>query len=226
MKLKATRRLPRVMTLVVLSLLLGSLMGSAAGCQALGVLTYKIFGPAAVPAKYVPDKKRPMLVLVENYQHQSSGAAASDLLGQYVARELQTYKTAPIIPPEKLQALRDERGEDFRTMSITAIGQAVGAEQVLYVQLQSSDVTPLAGGESFSGQSAATVRVVDVANGETLWPSDLTAGYGVSASVKLGATAKSVQDVRLALNQQLAGEISRLFRKWKPDDMSPESYDE
>ena len=78
MKLNGTRRLPRIFRLLVLSLLFGSLMGSATGCQALGVLTYKIFGPAAVPAKYVPDRERPMLVLVENYQHQSSGAAAGD----------------------------------------------------------------------------------------------------------------------------------------------------
>ena len=217
------KKLPRAILGLVPIFLTSSLLLTTAGCQALGVLAYKILGPPAVAAQYVPNKTRPMLVLVENYQHQSSAAAASDLLGQYVAHDLQTYQIAPIVPPEELQALRDERGADFRTMSITSIGQAVGAEQVLYIQLQSSDVTPLAGGESFSGQAAATVRVVDAATGETLWPSDISAGYGVSANVKLGGTsAKSVQDVRRELNIRLTDEISRLFRKWKPDDMAPE----
>ena len=191
------------------------------GCEVLGVAAYKIAGPPAVEAKYIPDKEKPMLVLVENYQHQTAGAATADVLAHYLADDLESHRIAPIIPFKKLQSLRDAKPADYPTMPITAIGKETGAQQVLYVQLHSSDVTPLAGGEAFTGQSAATVKVVDVATGQTLWPTDIAAGYSVAASTRLGeAGAQTPQDVRQRLNHQLTDEISRLFRKWKPDDLS------
>ena len=126
-------------------------------------------------------------------------------------------------PGQMTRKHRDAKPAEYSIMPITAIGKEVGAEQVLYVQLQSSDVTPLAGGEAFNGQSAATVKVVDVATGQTLWPTDIAAGYTVAASTRLGeAGAQTPQDVRQLLNLQLTDEISRLFRKWKPDDLSGE----
>jgi hypothetical protein len=199
---------------------------SLAGCQLLGLAAYKIAGPPDVPAKYVPDKTKPMLVLVENYEHQSAGAAASDLLAHYLARDLQDHQIAPVVSLEELQALRDAKGAEFARMSITAIGKELGAAQVLYVQLHSSDVTPLQGGESFTGQSAATVKVVDVGDGNTLWPTEISAGYAVVAHVQVGAAnAQDPQDVRRQLNLKLSEQISKLFRKWKPDDMSPASYE-
>jgi len=218
------RRALRPASRAIFILLHAAIILTGAGCGVLGVAAYKIAGPPAVEAKYVPDKTRPMLVLVENYQHQSAGSATSDVLAHYLGRDLQDHQVAPIVPPEKLQSLRDQRGGEFSTMSITSIGQAVGADQVLYVQLQSSDVTPLAGGDAFTGQAAATVKLVDARNGQTLWPTDVSNGYGVSASVRAGAErATTPQDVRRELNLQLTDQISKLFRKWKPDDLSGES---
>ena len=67
-----------------------------AGCQAAGVLAYKLHGPAKVSAEYVPQKK-PMLVFVENYEHQSSVNAHADLLGRMLVKELDAHKIAPLV---------------------------------------------------------------------------------------------------------------------------------
>src|SRR5690348_14928114 len=106
---------------------------SAAGCTALGVAAYKLHGPAKVPAQYVPQQK-PMLVLVENYEHQSSVNAHADLLAHMLVKELGERKIAPLVSLETLQGLRDAKPAEFPKMSMAAIGREVGADQILYVQ--------------------------------------------------------------------------------------------
>lgn len=112
-------------------------------------------------------------------------------------------------------------------MSMAAIGREVGAHQILYVQLHRSDVTPMSGGDSLTGQTAASVKVVDVATGDTLWPSDTAAetGYPVAAATQLGTDrGTNVQDVRQQLYVQLSHQIARLFYKWQPEDEEPEGF--
>jgi hypothetical protein len=197
------------------------------GCTALGVAAYKLHGPPKVPAEYVP-QQRPMLVLVENYQHQSSVHAHADLLGRMLVKELEARKIAPLVSLDRLQALRDARPDAFRTMSMSSIGRAVGAEQVLYVQLRNSDVAPVAGGDALTGQTSASVKVVDVATGDTLWPTDATVetGYPVAAASQLGTrNGGNVQDVRQRMYVDLSHQIARLFYKWQPDEEVPEGFE-
>ena len=197
-----------------------------AGCEALGVAAYKLHGPPKVPAEYVP-AQRPMLVLVENYQHQSSVNAHADLLGRMLVKELEARNVAPLVSLDKLQELRDARPGDFQTMSMASIGREVGAEQILYVQLHNSDVTPMSGGDALTGQTAASVKVVDVATGDTLWPGGVAgeAGYPVSAATKLGTSSGgNVQDVRQRMYVDLSHQIARLFYKWQPEYDEPEGF--
>ena len=197
------------------------------GCEALGVAAYKLHGPAKVPAKYVP-AQAPMLILAENYRNPSSAAAHADVLGQLVAKEFERKKIAPLVPAEKLQELRDARGPaEFKKMSVSSIGKAVGAQQVLYIQLERSDVTPLSGGDSLIGETAATVKVIDVASGETLWPNDVAAeaGYPVATATKMGAqNGGAVADVRQRMYAQLSDQIAKLFYKWQPEYEEAEGF--
>ena len=205
--------------LIVIPLLLS-------GCEVLGVAAYKLHGPAKVPAQYVP-AKQPMLVLVENFQHQSSVNAHADLLGRMIVKDLEQKKVAPLVSLDKLQALRDAKRAEFPKMSMAAIGREVGASQILYVQLQRSDVNPMSGGDVLTGQTSATVKVVDVATGNTLWPADIAAeaGYPVGAGTRLGAdNGANVQDVRQRMYAKLSHEIARLFYKWQPEYEEPEGF--
>jgi hypothetical protein len=196
------------------------------GCTALGVAAYKLHGPPKVPAEYVPEPK-PMLVLVENYQHQSSVNAHADLLGRMLVKELEARRVAPIVPLDRLQELRDARPRDFQTMSMSTIGREIGAEQILYVQLHNSDVTPMAGGNALTGQTSASVKVVDVATGDTLWPGGIAAeaGHPVAAATKLGTSnGGNIQDVRQRMYVDLSHQIARLFYKWQPENDEPEGF--
>ena len=201
------------------------------GCQAAGVLAYKLHGPAKVPAQYVP-QKTPMLVLVENYEHQSSVNAHADLLAHMLVKELGERKIAPIISLEKLQELRDARPGEFPTMSMASIGRELGADQILYVQLHRTDVTPMmgaaGGSDALTGQTSASVKVVDVATGDTLWPGGISsdAGYPVSAATKLAAhNGANVADVRQRMYVQLGHDIAKLFYKWQPEYEEAEGFE-
>ena len=54
------------------------------GCDLVGALTYKIYGPPKIPAKYKPEKTAPMLVLAENARLPSASSTDADLLARYV----------------------------------------------------------------------------------------------------------------------------------------------
>ena len=199
---------------------------AVAGCTVLGVAAYKLAGPPANPAMYTP-AKTPMLILVENYQQQTAANTQSDMLMRQLFGAMEMHDVAPMVPPEKLQELKDAKPLEFPTMPINRIGQAVEASQILYVQLQGSETHTLLGGEGFQGQASAVVKVVDADTGETLWPTDREAGYPVSAATKIGkdsdATPMAVQQ---KLYAKLADDISKLFYKWKPDDMTPDDFTE
>jgi hypothetical protein len=136
-----------------------------------------------------------------------------------VIEQLTDNKVAPVIPAEKLQELRDSKLSKFNSMSVSAIGTAVGAAQVLYIEFDRDSVLPLAGGESMQGEIDVRVKVIDVASGHTLWPTDVSAGYPLSATSTLGSASSkgTVQEVRKRMYLSLADQIARLFYKWQPE---------
>src|SRR5256885_4953570 len=101
------------------------------GCAAAGAIAYKVAGPPKIDAKYTP-AKTPTLVLVENFHHQTSAEPDSDLLARYIGDDLTVNKVVPVVDLDRLRSLRDSKPGEFSRMSISAIGRAVDARQVLY----------------------------------------------------------------------------------------------
>jgi hypothetical protein len=203
-------------------LLISSFILYSTGCAALGVLIYKIMGPAPVAAKYVP-AQTPMLVLVEN-RSQPSATVGPDVLSAYVSEDLTDNKVAPLVPPEELQKLRDSKKAEYAKMSVETIGKMVNASQVLWLQMEEDEVSPLQGGEGVTGHAQVRVKLVDVASGDLIWPKTQADGYLVSASTSLGidSTHAVAQDVHRHIYVSLATQIGRLFHKWTPEDERPQ----
>ena len=205
-------RMPVVTTLLACAAL------ALGGCNVAGALAYKVTGPPPIPAKYVPAKV-PMLVLVENSRNPSNLRLDADRLTRTIGEELAPHHVAPVIDPEKLTDFRRAQGAHYASLSITAVGRAVGAEQVLYVDLIDVSIEPAIGSELLQGRAEARVRVVDVHTGQTLWPSDAAQGQPVGAatsytSVSAGGGESIVRDQLL---DSLADKIAKLFYTWKSD---------
>ena len=92
-------------------------------------------------------------------------------------------------------------------------GRAVGARQVIYVNLVKFSTAAPIGSSELAGGAEALVRVIDVNTGHTLWPQDNSAGREIKYETKheeaVDFTRQSeVQDQISAL---LADHIARLF---------------
>jgi PBP1b-binding outer membrane lipoprotein LpoB len=190
-----------------------------AGCAAAGALAYKTVGPPAIDAEFVPPKV-PTLVLVENARLPAAGIAGSSI-ARDICDQFERYNIAPTIEADRVESLRMKDPKAYREMSMTAIGRAVGAEQVLYVHLEQYTVRMTEGSNLLRGTAMAHVRLVNVKTGETMWPTDSVTGHPIAAETPYASLndAANESGVRMALNKILAIEIGRLFRKWKPDEV-------
>jgi hypothetical protein len=195
-----------------------ALMLVCGGCSAMGAIAYKTIGPAKVKPEYAPPPHEPMLVLSESYSHSEQLQPAADQFANLLADELKKNKVAPVIEPEKLLALRSDRAAEFAKMKIPDVGRALGAKQILYVDLQECDVNATQGSDMLRGVVSANVRVVDVATGKTKWPL-----VGASHPMKADTNymRKEARDTPMAIRNQmlddLSGAIARLFYEYSPD---------
>ncbi len=197
---------------------------SLPGCIAAGVAAHKLMGPRPVEAKYVPAKES-LVVMVENYRRPSSALTDDELLSRYIEGFLRGHEVAPIIDSAKLRELRINRPDEFKQMSIAAAARAVGARQVLYVDVVQSELESLMAGESLRGSTAVRVRIIDAATAQTRWPTDMSDGYPMEQTVSFGKTkARSEQELKQGLYASLGDRISKLFYKWKPETEDPEGF--
>jgi hypothetical protein len=184
------------------------------GCTILGVAAAKLAPDPVIPPQYELAKE-PTLVLVENFHNPASLRMQADSLNRALCDDLLANDAAPLVDSEDAAALRRKDVEAYRKMPLDAIGKAVGATQVIYVDLESFEVTHALASELYSGTALARVRVVGD-NGDVLWPSDSAGGYPISVKVNPRHTAQGVAEdaVRQQLTSDLSMKIGRLFHKW------------
>jgi len=210
-----TQLLHHSITLVLLFL--------AVGCNVVGAVAYKVAGPIPIEAKYTPAKE-PMVVVVERFNAPSSSMTESETLAREIFRELSEHEVAQQIDPIMIVSLRDTDSAKFKKMTVSQIGAAVTAKQVLYVNLTAASIDSADGGVMFRGTMAGRVKVIDVATGATLWPTDAADGYPIAGDIKptLASDRATPEAARLQLIRKMAIGTARLFYKYQPDDDMPD----
>jgi hypothetical protein len=192
-------------------------LGLTCGCQIVGAVAGKALGPTKVKPEYAFPQE-PMLVLAEAYGRANELQPAADELANELADELRQHKVAPLVPGDRLLALRSERPDEFNQMKIPDVGRALGAAQVLYVDLKQCEVDGVPGADVIYGRIEAKVRIVDVATGQTKWPNT---GDGHVLRSDTEYVRKEAHQTPLAVRNQmlqdLAAAIARLFYEYQPD---------
>jgi len=201
-----------VALLVILAPMLG--LAVAAGCTIIGVAAAKLSPPPEIPPQYVLANE-PTLLLVENFNNPASLRIQGDALCRAIFEDLKVNNVAPLVDPDDAAALRRRDVEAYRKMPLDQIGAAVGANQVIYVDLESFEVSHALASELYGGAAMARVRVVG-SNGEVLWPSDSAGGYPVSVKLNPRPAARPLSEdaTRQQLGADLSQKIGRLFHKW------------
>lgn len=211
----------------LLNLLCAALIASAmSGCVAIAAIGSKMAPAPTTPAEYKPDKK-PTLILVESYQNPDLYEVESERIARDVAYAFTEHKAFPVVPTMKATELRSSDRAAFAKMDQSGVARAVGAKQVIYVNLLRFTADPPIGGETVRGEAEATVKLVDADTGRTLWPRDSSVGrqvtYKTPALSAEGTTRNAVQE---QLYQHMSEQIAHLFMDWVDEDQAgnpPES---
>jgi len=207
---------------VFLSLCVAAVLPAVCGCNIFGFLGASANGPDDVPAQYVP-KKESMLVLAESYGAAPSADIDSQYLSYALTKNLKDHNVAPTIDQKVLVQIRDANGEQYDKMTITAIGRAVGAKQVLYVQITSAQLEQPSGSDQVRGAMSAKVRIVDCDTGETRWPAGSRTGAVVQIQTNWARTSTSQTKIHDTMADDLAEAIGKLFHSYTPDHFTDTS---
>ncbi len=200
-----------------------ALAGGSGGCTVAGVLWYNAFGDPPVHAQYELPKV-PTLVLVENHRNASETQADADVIARAVSTELKDRGGYEIVSADKLVPLREEDAAKFQAMNTDEIGRAVGAKQVVYVDLVESDIGADPSGGAVHSKTTARIKVVDVEKGKTAWP--LTDAKGLELTAKRDYDrydSAGASNMRADTFAQLSSKIAKLFYTWKPDNQQEET---
>jgi hypothetical protein len=217
----SSTNLPMNLLRTALALLLLALLILPSGCAAAGAAAYVLQPPQKVEARYKPTT-RPMAILVETYRAKGGGGPGGqtvtvrDSLASYVAIELRKNKVTDVVDTSKIFDLRSLDPAAFRKMSIDSVGRRVGADQVLYVDLLKFKVESSIGHDMVRGELQALVKIVDAANGETLWPKGAEQGFEVNVDTPFTRTDDTTTPTTVedALARSAADQIAKLFYTW------------
>jgi hypothetical protein len=193
------------------------------GCSIIGAVADKAVGSMPQPAIYVPDKTQSMVVVAENYSNPADSDVETEQLARFIYTTLCDNKVSPQIDPALVIDLRSQDPQKFHAMTVPQIGRAVGAKQVLYVNITQESLSEPIGGEMVHGECTARVKVIDASNGQIRWPPEQAQGFPITVqtpdmkpSGQSGDSDEAI--VREALQRDIAEKISRLFYAHEPDD--------
>ncbi|MBX3363725.1 MAG: hypothetical protein KF866_03070 [Phycisphaeraceae bacterium] len=157
-------------TLVALAIPCLPLLGGLSGCNYVASAALLIEGPPKMPAAYKLNAKRPTVVFVDDRRNRLPRRIMRDMIAENAERTLLAQGViAPNLLISHRSAVAVSTGESFdKPLSIIEIGQAVGAEVIVYVTVDEFTLSP--DGTSFIPSASMRVKVLDTVTGERLWP--------------------------------------------------------
>ncbi len=156
------------------------------GCNILGPMLYLAHGPEKIPQLYELDADRPTVIFFDD---------RAGILPNAGLRETVTHTASQILLDKKVVnrmidaraatavVANEPRGD---LLPISAIGQKVGADIVIYVEPELFTLSP--DNQTFVPTARLKIKIIDAANDTRLWP-DKREGYtlDIVAHTKQGA---------------------------------------
>lgn len=206
-----TMSFPRIFMMLLASAACMLLVG---GCVYAGFAA-AVLDPPKVEALYVPPQT-PMLILVENRENPEMSVVQSDEIISYIMDDLVAYKVCPLVDRKKFEQLRDRNEKDLSKMTISEIGKAVGADQVLYVDVKRSSVGGIEG-VPVHGRIDIAMRVVDVKTGNTMFPKPMVGEHQMSFETSMTSGGTDQVEMRRALAASAGTGVGRVLHTFYPE---------
>ncbi|MFP3938149.1 MAG: hypothetical protein ACLFVW_07380 [Phycisphaerae bacterium] len=149
------------------------------GCSAIGWTVALFAPPEKEPAVYKPPKGKTYLVFVDDIaspvEYEGVKGELTEQLNQRLERHRIASRTVDYSDVVKLVSA----SPDFNQLPISEVGRKLGAEMVLYVQIDRFELSEYANTSTWNGVLEASARVVDADKRKRLWPEDRPSGYPV-----------------------------------------------
>ena len=193
------------------------------GCNIVGPVVAVAAGPPKVEARHTLANV-PTVVFIDDRKNLVSPTNLRRAIADRATQELMLNElvTTTINPQDAiLIASRSDKASDL--MDIEAVGRAVGAHQVIYVQITMFAETP--DGFTPVPTAAANVKVIDVTNHQRVFPgNDMADGYpvkhsGAPVDPSLYASRPTRQKINESLASELGDQIAKLFYKHEYVDL-------
>jgi hypothetical protein len=174
------------------------------------------FGPEKkVPAKYEPPAGKTILVFVDDMLHPVDYEPVKIELAEMLNKQLIDHKVAAKTIPYSRLGEFIAATPSFNSLAVGEVGRKLGADMVLYVQIDEFGLRDAAAAaELWKGRLGTTVRLVDVTKGR-LWPTDDPAGHMVLPKAETQTVSDSSQARGEQISKELAAEtadkIAKLF---------------
>lgn len=186
-----------------------------AGCNVVAPFAYLVEGPPKVPARHQLDPDRATVIFIDDLENNLPRRSLSDMTGR-IAEE--TLLRQGIVSSDYLitnRAARQVAAADTSAnrTSIVDVGRAVGAEVVVYVDIESFGLT--AANAQLAPEARARVKVLDAASNERIWPTSDDGHPLVAQTNTRPEFAVISRDERYRIEEVLANELgtelARLF---------------
>lgn len=168
--------------------------------------------PKKVDAEFELAKGKKVLVFVDDMLNPVSVPLVKIELSRQLGKQLVAHEVAAETVSYDRLADLVAATPNFNRLTVGEVGQKVGADIVVYVQMDEFTLKDEGVEELWRGRLQTTVRVVDVVKGR-LWPRDRPEGYPVPA-VTTPTQADSeirAEELTRTLAAQMADRIAKLF---------------
>lgn len=221
-KVKSTivTTMPTRTTLTAFFLLIGASL-SLGACNIIGPVAAVVTPPPTVPAEYTL-QDRPTVVFIDDRENVVNPISFRRMIADKISEDLMVKKLVThTIRPHDAMAIASRQDSRTAVMSIDEIGRAVGAEQVLYVQMVT--FVDNFDGQTPRGMAVCRVRLIDVQNRKRLYPAEDADVPYRQVEIMTGELSEDLYRSRAArmqiyemLAQELGASVAKLFYKHEP----------
>lgn len=196
-----------------------------AGCNIVGPAVYFIHGPAKVQPQYELPEDRPAVVFIDDRTNVLPNRAVRQRVAKAAERTLLDGKAvakSEIVSSDAILPVATQ--ERFgRPAGIAEIGEAVGAQVVVYATIDGFSLSP--NGAEFAPIALARVKVVDAQSKQRLWPGTQSEWHPVriqpaTRTRELPRSLSERTKAEIELAEELGRNIARLFVEYSPEEVS------
>lgn len=204
---------------------LTALAASSGGCNIVGPAV-ALMADEKVAAAYELPEKRPAVVFIDDRASVLPSRMVRQRIAQAAERTLLDEKAVggDLVSSEALTPVI--AAERFgKPRSIAELGQAVGAEVVIYAAVESFTLS--ANGAEYAPSAVLRVKVMDAASGQRLWPTadgQTAAPLTVNLPVRTGAMPQSASDraqAQMELAELTGRSLAQTFFKHNRRERNP-----